>query len=417
MSGTSRTALAVTVAIMAAVVVAAAPADLDALLDGVEHVKVGGVPGPIAPIGPDAFAVLTGTSDGVRMPVVAASRYGQGRVVATGHFSFLDANSLERADTSQLIVNCIRWAAHSEDPAVGVFRRDGFAEDLRDLGINAVQIDLSDLSGLDCIVLAPERAPKESMAALEQFVRKGGGLVTAFLGWGWLQLNPDKTLSADSLSNGLLAPMGIVWLDGYLRQPDEGYPTADRPPALLNASLALDAAIAHEAGDRELSEDELALAGALLSRTVGALPESEETLLPRINEVIRERGDIVPTEDEPMKAGQVLDRLALTVRVREMMAAATEDVEAHPAAAQWPGVVPDDAPRVERELIIDCNTWGWKSIGLYAAPGEVVEVTLPEAATEAGLGLRIGSCTDRLWHKAEWKRVPEISRPSTWQRP
>lgn len=388
----------------------AADGDLEALLDGVERVKVGGVPGPVAPIGPDAFAVVTGVSDGMSMPVVAASRHGEGRVVAAGHFSFLDASSLRQADTGRLIANAIRWAADNPDPRVGVFLRDGFAEVLQELGLNARQIDLSDLSGLDCVVLAPERASEERMADLDRFVREGGGMVTAFLGWGWLQLNPDKTLSRDSLSNRLLAPMGLVWLDSYLRQPDDGYAADEAHPALLNATLALDAALAHETGESELSDEELSMAGALLSRTVGALPENDRTLLPRIEVVVRERGQIVPSEDQPVTADRVLDRLALTVRVRELMAAPPHETGAHPAAATWPGAVPDDAPRVDRAVEVDCSIRGWHSTGLYAAPGETIEVALPAQAASAGLGLLIGSCTDRLWHKSEWKRAPEISR-------
>lgn len=131
----------------------AADADLEALLAGVEAVKVGGVPGPVAPIGPEAFAVVTGTADGLRLPVVAATRYGQGRAIATGHFSFLDVKSLEMADTARLMTNAICWAADSDDPRVGVFRRDGYAEALQELGLNARQIDLTDLSALDCFRL------------------------------------------------------------------------------------------------------------------------------------------------------------------------------------------------------------------------------------------------------------------------
>ncbi|MGM0493169.1 MAG: M60 family metallopeptidase [Armatimonadota bacterium] len=388
----------------------ASEVDLRALLDGVERVKVGGVPGPVAPIAPEAFAVLTGEAEGTPWPVVAASRYGEGRVVATGHFSFLDANSLQLADTARLILNAIRWASASDNPRVGVFRRDGFAEALAERGLDARQIDLSDLSDLDCIVVAPERAPAERMDALDRFVREGGGMVTAFLGWGWLQLNPDRTLARDSLSNRLLAPMGIVWLDGYLPQPDEGYGVGEGPPAPINANAALDAAIAHETGERELSERELSLAGALLSRTAGALPAEDRTLRPRINEMVRERGDVIPTAEQPVTADRVLDRLALTVRVQEMMAAPPGQIRAHPAARVWPGAVADDAPRTDRPLQVDCSTWGWKSTGLYAPPGEVIEVELADGAAAAGLGLRIGSCTDRLWHKAEWQRVPEISR-------
>ena len=86
-------------------------------------------------------------------------------------------------------------------------------------------------------------------------------------------------------------------------------------------------------------------------------------------------------------------------------------MRAHPSAADFPGPVPADAPRLERSFTIDTDVPRWHSTGLYAAPGELVTVTLPaEAATIGGFQVRVGAHTDGIWHRSEWKRVPEISR-------
>ena len=66
-----------------------------------------------------------------------------------------------------------------------------------------------------CVQAARLSAPQE-IEAVGDFVRKGGGLVTASLGWGWLQLHPGKDLRTDHPGNLLLASTGIVWADGTL---------------------------------------------------------------------------------------------------------------------------------------------------------------------------------------------------------
>jgi len=68
-----------------------------------------------------------------------------------------------------------------------------------------------------------------------------------------------------------------------------------------------------------------------------------------------------------------------------------------------------DAPRVAATVSVDTSTPDWASTGLYAAPGEALEVTLPSGAEKAGLRLRIGPHTDTNWHHDRWTRFPEIS--------
>lgn len=100
--------------------------------------------------------------------------------------------------------------------------------------------------------------------------------------------------------------------------------------------------------------------------------------------------------------------------IRALMELPPDQVRAHPAAADFPGTPPADAPRIGRTILVDTRVPRWHSTGLYAAPGEIITVTVPVGATQAKLRLRIGCHKDLLWADKipAWKRVPEITRSS-----
>jgi hypothetical protein len=53
----------------------------------------------------------------------------------------------------------------------------------------------------------------------------------------------------------------------------------------------------------------------------------------------------------------------------------------------------------------------WQATGLYAMPGNVVTVTLPQALLASGaVRLQIGGWTDALWDHTDWARLPEVVR-------
>ena len=73
--------------------------------------------------------------------------------------------------------------------------------------------------------------------------------------------------------------------------------------------------------------------------------------------------------------------------------------------------MPKTAPRIaSRTVAIDTAVPQWHSTGLYAAPGELIRVTVPAEAVDKGFSVRIGCHTDSIWHLEKWQRVPEISR-------
>jgi len=393
--------------------VSADESDVRALLDGVKALESSGLPGPIAPFGDEAFGVVVGSDRGGQLPVVAATRYGKGRVVAFGHGGFLGQDTMAKFDTGRMVVNAARWAAGDvAEPTVGVFRREGLVTALKERGLNAELVGLDELAGVDVLFLAPDSARLGDVPALRAFVEGGKGLVTDALVWGWQQLNPGKSPSVDMATNQLLAPMGLVYVDGMLGRTGEGaYIAGEIPSPLTNASKALDAALAHSAGTQTLGKDDLRLVSTVLARAAQVLPSDEAVLLPRIKALLAdEKINVIPSPKAPITTNDVLARLVLTMQIRDANQLPADQVAAHPAAASFPGVVPDDAPRVTRELSIDTSVPAWHSTGLYAAPGELVTVELPAEAVKTGFKARIGSTHCRNWNHTSWARAPQVTR-------
>ena len=120
-----------------------------------------------------------------------------------------------------------------------------------------------------------------------------------------------------------------------------------------------------------------------------------------------------PSAKHPWKrAGHEDAATAYGGEIRQFMKLPPEQVKPAPAAVDFPGTPPPDAPRVERTITVNTAIPRWHSTGLYAAPGDLITVTVPADAASAKLAVRIGCHKDTLWSEKipAWKRVPEITR-------
>ena len=392
-------------------------ADLDVLLDGVAEIGAPGAPGPFCVYGPDAFPVIVGASGGnTRAPVVAAGRWKDGRIVALGHDGYFERATIETADTARFLANALQWAGGENASArIGVAGAAELGAWLTESGYSAVEVALTpeSLAAVDVVAVKMWNQTVSEADALGAFVRTGGGLVTAATGWGWAYLHPHLSLVSAFAGNRLLAAVGVQWFDEYLQRTSARGYAADGPPdALTHALAALDAVEAHEAS-RTMGQPEIDQAVATLERAARCLPPDDRLLAPRLRALVdtAESEERWPTEDDPIRKSDLVARLAATLYVIEHDRTPAESVRAYPAAADFPGAVPADAPRIVRRLTIDTVVPRWHSTGLYAAPGELVTVTVPAAAAESGaLHVRVGAHSDGIWRRAEWTRMPEISR-------
>ncbi len=393
--------------------------DLDILLSGVNEIGVPGVPGPLCVYGPEAFPVVVGTTGaGLRAPVVVAGRWQDGRIVAFGHDGYFLQTELGSSDTGRFMVNALRWAARdgSHDPRIGVVNAPGLFDWLRDGGHNAVQVSLQrdSVEDVDVLAMITWNQSVPEMDVVSSFVRGGGGLVAANTGWGWAQLNPQLELSTEHAGNRLLAPAGIQWSFDWFGNTSGGVYAIDREGLdLVQIGNALDAVKDHASGGREISGLEMDQLRGILEHTTRCLPVDDTLFLPRLRALAEAtgRGRGWPSESHPVGRFDVLERLDVNLFFKDHLHTPPEQVRAHPAAADFPGSVPDDAPRVSRVITINTDVPRWHSTGLYAAPGELITIVMAQEAADAGgFYVRVGAHTDRIWHKPEWTRMPEISR-------
>lgn len=369
-------------------------ADLAELLAGVSKIASPGVPGDLVVFGPDAFPVILGRAgDRVLAPVVAAARDGKGRIVAFGHTGYFDPGTIAKADTARFLANSVRWASGKKQPKVGVRGHEGLRKHLAGAGFEVVDLAGDDWTARlrDVHVVCVDTA--DACDALAAWVSAGGGLLWTTTGWGWLQLNPGRTL-LDHPGNRRMARAGIVWSDGTVDPTDGEFLKADPAPTPhAHAGRALDALLA--------AKGELRQAGWTVTAAARALPPGDVLLLPKLKKLAG--ASAIPTEKEPLR--DLRSRIALTMQLLEIDRLPPEKIQAHPASAHFPGAVPKSAKRVKRT--IRAKGPGWHSTGLYAAPGDRITVTIPDGAK--GLHVRIGCHTDGLWHHDAWKRAPNIT--------
>lgn len=392
-------------------------ADVEQLLAGVRQIPVIGAPGAVIPFGPEAFPLVVG-SDGSRMaiPVVAAARLGQGRIVAFGHGGYLEPAG---GDLAALVANAIRWAAgergaRSGGPRVVVYRGEKLLARLTADGFSARGADRQSWESVlgECDVLCIDTSFDDNAqlaAATGKFVAAGGGLVTAGTGWGWAQLNPGKSLADDYLGNRVLAPSGLVVSDAMPEGTADRYGVSNRPPALAGAAAALEAL---SAAAPPLSTDDRQQASQILVLAVRALPPGDELLVPRLRALVVPHAR-VPMPHQPVKIDDPLARLAVAVADIELLRTPPEKIVAHPAAVGFPFSVPAKSPSQLQRRTIDTATPDWHSLGLYAPAGTVIRVSVPASAAGKKLAVQIGCHTDRLWHLAEWRRWPNLVRRAT----
>lgn len=333
-------------------------------------------------------------------PVVAAGPVGMGRAVLVGHGAYFGAGPLRNPANARFLDNALRWLGGTPKPRVGLLDMGGIAASGKYDTVN-LRLDQLEagLAGID--VIAMDQASLDRDPAAQQkvvaWLKAGHGMLIAGPAWGWSQLNPGKNIRTDLSANRMLLPFGLG-LSGE---------TVDGNPSVTDDKLF--GSVAALAGLRsgKLSPAETARATGSVSRTLSLEPASGELA----GEIVRQaatEGDAWPiTNRMPFR------RLQAILRDRAWEEADPKTVKADPSAANFPGLVDPKAQRRDQSVSIDTKVTQWHATGRYAAPGEVITVTIPAEAAGKGLWVRIGPHTDELWGLDKWDRAPSINR--RWQ--
>ncbi|MCA9547726.1 MAG: M60 family metallopeptidase, partial [Myxococcales bacterium] len=349
--------------------------------------------------------------------------HGAGRVVHIAHEGVTTRAPGDGTGFGELTEATLGWLG-GEAPVVGVGPGfDGLRNALAGRGY-AVRpvVGPADLDGLDVFATTAYVEYDAAMrAAVEAFVAGGGALLSAGHAWWWAQGGGDVV--NDFPGNRMLRPFGLTVLGETAAGGAYGVERfVDSELGQARCGLW---ALADEArGVAELAPAERTLAAAAAGGAVSVLP-MDSPLFQAAVEISAQVGPVVPTPADPVvPAEQPLRALAVRVQVRQALDAPAEQVQAHPAGDDFPGAVDPDAPRVAFEInhllryagypagyvAASAGAHLWLPTVMYAAPGEVISVRVPERVAGQGLAIQIGAHTDTLWHRDRWERMPAVTR-------
>lgn len=354
----------------------------------------GGLPGKVSAFGSRAVVLGVAPAGASTAPILVAANYGKGRVAAMSHGVLWDLNT-----THPVMKSLGTWLRH-DTGTIGVLG----GSKVPGGDFKAYDSLLEATSSCSALILSTSQIATDSKSeqVLNQFVLKGGGLLVLDTPWGWLQLNPGKSLRKDHPAQRLLAHMGIGFSDGFTEP--EGGKLAFLPP-LPEHHVA-------EAYSRVRSRAAIRGDVKVIGDTLMSIMRDGWQDEPQATQIRSEVGSAAssayPRKGKPIQQSNILDRLAIASYDAEWRALPPSKVVAHPGAADYPGSVPGMKPGSRVEVEVGGKKRTWWSTGQYAAPSFPVSITLPPEWKGKSVQLRIGGHSDSLWHLSKWERYPSI---------
>lgn len=392
--------------------------DRKALLSGVHQIAKPGLPGPVAVYGPQAFAVIIGESAGRTQALVGAARFGKGRIVALGKDGYFDADTLRDAETRTFLLNALRWTTQNRPaPRIALYGASGLAPILQAAGGKVTELNagnlITGLKNADVLLTNSDTFGLPSdIILIQNFIRRGGGLVIGHVAWGWQSLHDTLSINEDFPVNQLLRSSGLALADGTIdRILPVTAPIDNRALDDCNALTLLDRLTDSETA-AGLTLGQKRQYGAILEAAGQSAPNSDTIFLPRLRAAITAAGsNITPTPAHPVRADNPLARLAVTLRRNRISHTPAYRITADAGAEAFPGPAkpyPVNLINAIFEIEINGDVPAWAGTGLYAPPGALVTVAIPKSLTGKGIVAQIGSHTDKLWNLDSWQRNPDM---------
>ncbi|XP_053363856.1 TRPM8 channel-associated factor homolog [Clarias gariepinus] len=178
--------------------------DYCVLMNGIEELDFQGsaVPSDLVLIGRHAFPLLMNPRGQVLM---AASRYGQGRIVVLGHEMYLTC-------FPSLVENALTWLMPTESKSKTV----GVQESLRSLAVklssSSIKTEVGHFKNVGLAVYVTDAYSVNSCAKeLVAFLKSGGGLLIAGQAWNWAQTHPGENSLLCFPGNKVCSVAGIYF--------------------------------------------------------------------------------------------------------------------------------------------------------------------------------------------------------------
>ncbi len=359
----------------------------DALLAGVDSLANPTQPGHMVAWGPTAYPISNYPGQDERDPMIVAATMGAGRVVAMPDHQWANMNSYgDDASTGTFYLNAVAWLAGTDSGAIKVVTaKVGAATWLGEQGYsNVVETDMSGLAAelpdADVLVVWPgSSASQAEIDTIVAFVKLGGGVLLAEYGagydWWWGKDGPDIP------GNRVLRHAGI----GFTKEwPASGVQQINASSGQITDDHVA-AVIQTPADYADKDKEQIAV---VLNRINASLAASDTTRARLAVAVADKLESIVPTPESPVS--DALEKALLNEEALGLHGVPVDAMTDHRAALP----VDPDAPRVTQSVTLAEPAQGHAYLvidtGLYAAPGEVIDVTVPEALAGIGLEVQIG---------------------------
>ncbi|NXG22689.1 TCAF2 factor, partial [Grallaria varia] len=372
--------------------------DAEFLLRGVSELDLltGGTPSILLVHGVLSFPLCLDSS---HRCLLAAARYGRGRVVVATHESHLFSPKLAR-----FLLNAVSWLDAGRKGVVGV---DPSLKKLCDLLSPAgVKSQVSQLTGDLSVYCCSSYSSKEA-EGIHAFVAEGGGLLVGGQAWHWASKNYGKAAVAEYPGNKILNRFGMSILGKSVR-------AAKYPPVgpgehyHFRRALLLFSAQVHQCEEltgplkdwlHQLSQD----CAAFLRIPAHDCP-AYASLHRILTKVLQRHGIPQVSGHCPVKTNS--KEAVLLCMATELSLAMTDTTALVQKSA-------DGVCALPITVEIDGTNPGmtaWRSTGLYLPEGHTAVITCPCLVVGAGLKVQIGCHTDDLSHAKELKRAPVVIR-------
>jgi hypothetical protein len=393
-------------------------ADVTIDMTGIKSLPAPGAPGPILVFRDAKVLAATDSEAGA---IAAQANVGRGMVVAFAHPTYLSTELYRGdADAREMMKRILAAAATSGTRVVCA--EDASSKQLAEV-VGGAEWRATDDSWRDAISKPASERPSvlvisthdlntaEDRARVMQFVKDGGMLITGGLAWGWLQLNPGKTLQ-EHPGSLLLREVGIAFADGTVDEDAN-----DRYQLVPFSDDTRDAVsgIMHAYGTGEIDRKRIAKTVERLRLGLRTLPADVAASELGLQQLLKENAEQLSRDYETMRtrglrAGhEPLGLLDAEQFVGDEFDADVAQVREHPSAAAFPGLMAASASRETREVVVDTTMPGWRCTGLFVPAGEVVTVAMDSDYAKSGLWLQVGSHLDPALRQP-LRRLAKVTR-------
>nr|AAH31718.1 Fam115a protein [Mus musculus] len=337
--------------------------------------------------------------------VIAAARYGRGRVVVTGHKVLFTVGKL-----GPFLLNAVRWLDGGRKGKIVVQTELRTLSGL--LAVGGIDTSIEPHLTSDASVYCFEPTSDVGVKELQEFVAEGGGLFVGTQAWWWAFKNPGVSPLARFPGNLLLNAFGISITSqslnpGPFRTPKIGTRTYHFRSTLAEFQVIM----GRKRGNVE--KGWLAKLGPD-GATFLQIPAEEIPAYMSVHRLLR----------------KLLSRYRLPVATREnpvindccrgaMLSLATG--LAH-SGSDLSLLIPEIEDVYSSRYLrpsaspitvnVNCTNPGtrycWMSTGLYIPGRQVIDVSVPESAASADLKIQIGCHTDDLTRASKLFRGPLV---------